>query len=204
MAAILPASLDVTRIQIAAPRKTKNGQRLCVVGLDGAAGIYLQTPKLTMPWAPDQYGNLSFSLEGWANKGSPVELLHARLSEIDELVVSTAVQNAFKWFGEPLTRDEIQNLYEPIVRYASGGSSYAPTFRIKSDDQTAWFHNGERLPSCPGQGEARTIIQPSFVYFRVGEKGITKFGVSIKLRVFDFTGSVTREIPDYGNLEFVE
>lgn len=207
MAVRTPAQ-GLTGIEIGVPKKTKDGQRLCIIGASpGGDPVYLQTPALPMPWALDsKYGYLSLSMDGWNNPDAGDSQLYKWLSDLDEMVLATATTQAFKWFGEPFQRDELENLYDPLVRRTS---NYAPTLQAKTDAATAWFdEHGSRVSGCPGQGEARVIVQPCFVYFRSvknGNQQQLRFGVSCKVRRFDLvTRGLVRAAVDFGDLQFVE
>lgn len=188
-------------LTVNAPRLSGNGHRICTFGTVSGRGqpIALQCPEVTVPWGLDKWGAIAFSLDGHDVVDSPVQRLYQHLCALDELVLSTAVENSFKWFGAGLTRQEVAKRYDPLIREPSD-PAYPPTFRAKPDDRTVYRDvSGKGVPTFPGKGKARVVIQPSFVYFRE-----ERFGFGIKLNLYWNTSESVRDESEFAEFTFLD
>lgn len=192
-------SFSAKLLTVNPPRISGNGHRICTFGTVSGRGapVSLQCPEITVPWGLDKWGTIAFSMDGYDVPEGPVQRLYQHLCAIDEMVLSTAVKNSFKWFGAGLTREEVAKRYEPLVRESA---DYPPTFRAKPDDRTKYRDvQGTKVSVFPGKGKARVVIQPSFVYFRED-----RFGVTIKLQLFQITSESVRDDSEFDEFTFLD
>jgi hypothetical protein len=186
----MAASYNIANVTIGLPKTSSNGHKLCSIKDSSTGrGVFIQSPQLTTPWGLDKWNAVSLSLDSWESPDSPSQKLYHKLLELDELVLTTAVDNSFKWFGEHLTRAEIAPKFDPLAQQYN--PDFPPTLRVKTDAGTKFFNERrERTPepTNKGKGKARVVIQPSFVYFKD-----ERFGLSIRAEQFWLTSQVARD-----------
>ena len=112
-------------------RKNKNGGKAVYLNAGDNKKLYVQFPFLRSP-----YGLSSFTDEGTGRTSYSLDLsfdpdnaeamdLHAKLKELDDIIVNTVAKNSKEWLG----KDFKEALYKPIVR--PGKEQYPSTIKLK-------------------------------------------------------------------------
>ena len=117
-------------------RKNKNGGKAVYLNAGDNKKLYVQFPFLRSP-----YGLSSFTDEGTGRTSYSLDLsfdpdnaeamdLHAKLKELDDIIVNTVAKNSKEWLGKDFNVAVLKEaLYKPIVR--PGKEQYPATIKLK-------------------------------------------------------------------------
>tara|TARA_R110000782_G_scaffold28618_2_gene71663 strand:- start:1873 stop:2571 length:699 start_codon:yes stop_codon:yes gene_type:complete len=117
-------------------RKNKNGGKAVYLNAGDNKKLYVQFPFLRSP-----YGLSSFTDEGTGRTSYSLDLsfdpdnaeamdLHAKLKELDDIIVNTVAKNSKEWLGKDFNVAVLKEaLYKPIVR--PGKEQYPSTIKLK-------------------------------------------------------------------------
>ena len=198
-----PASVQFSKL-----RKNKNGGKAVYLNAGDNKKLYIQFPFMRSP-----YGLSAFTDEGTGRTSYSLDLsfdpdnteamdLHAKLKELDELIVNEVAKNSKEWLGKEFNVAVLKEaLYKPIVK--PGKEQYAPTIKLKVLTKPA----GSFVPECysmqkeqvsldtieKGQ-KAMAIIDLNQIWFIDNKFGVTirlqqaLFEQSAKLPSFAFQG----------------
>ena len=127
----------------------------------------------------------------------------ANIKRLQEMVLQEAEANAKKWFGKPHTKDVIEALFSPLMRYPKNKETEevdytkAPSLRVKIpywdgkfnveiyDTQGTLIFPKEGASICnvvPKGSEITTLIQAGGVWFAGGKFGITLRPIQIVVK----------------------
>jgi len=198
-----PASVQFSKL-----RKNKNGGKAVYLNAGDNNKLYIQVPFMRSP-----YGLSAFTDEGTGRTSYSLDLsfdpdnteamdLHAKLKELDELIVNEVAKNSKEWLGKEFNVAVLKEaLYKPIVK--PGKEQYAPTIKLKVLTKP----DGSFVPECysmqkeqvsldtieKGQ-KAMAIIDLNQIWFIDNKFGVTirlqqaLFEQSAKLPSFAFQG----------------
>ncbi len=198
-----PASVQFSKL-----RKNKNGGKAVYLNAGDNKKLYIQFPFMRSP-----YGLSAFTDEGTGRTSYSLDLsfdpdnteamdLHAKLKELDELIVNEVAKNSKEWLGKEFNVAVLKEaLYKPIVK--PGKEQYAPTIKLKVLTKP----DGSFVPECysmqkeqvsldtieKGQ-KAMAIIDLNQIWFIDNKFGVTirlqqaLFEQSAKLPSFAFKG----------------
>jgi hypothetical protein len=198
-----PASVQFSKL-----RKNKNGGKAVYLNAGDNKKLYIQFPFMRSP-----YGLSAFTDEGTGRTSYSLDLsfdpdnteamdLHAKLKELDELIVNEVAKNSKEWLGKEFNVAVLKEaLYKPIVK--PGKEQYAPTIKLKVLTKP----DGSFVPECysmqkeqvsldtieKGQ-KAMAIIDLNQIWFIDNKFGVTirlqqaLFEQSAKLPSFAFQG----------------
>ena len=198
-----PASVQFSKL-----RKNKNGGKAVYLNAGDNKKLYIQFPFMRSP-----YGLSAFTDEGTGRTSYSLDLsfdpdnteamdLHAKLKELDELIVNEVAKNSKEWLGKEFNVAVLKEaLYKPIVK--PGKEQYAPTIKLKVLTKP----DGSFVPECysmqkeqvsldtieKGQ-KAMAIIDLNQIWFIDNKFGVTirlqqaLFEQSVKLPSFAFQG----------------
>ena len=117
-------------------RNNKNGGKAVYLNAGDNKKLYVQFPFLRSP-----YGLSSFTDEGTGRTSYSLDLsfdpdnaeamdLHAKLKELDDIIVNTVAKNSKEWLGKDFNVAVLKEaLYKPIVR--PGKEQYPSTIKLK-------------------------------------------------------------------------
>ena len=117
-------------------RKNKNGGKAVYLNAGDNKKLYVQFPFLRSP-----YGLSSFTDEGTGRTSYSLDLsfdpdnaeamdLHAKLKELDDIIVNTVAKNSKEWLGKDFNVAVLKEaLYKPIVR--PGKEQHPSTIKLK-------------------------------------------------------------------------
>lgn len=195
--AVVPAhKVDVSDISFSKDVKTlESGFKMVYGKYKGGSPIVLQLPTMKAP----------FGVSGWTNDKGVIEKYSLDLSfngmdsseklsstyelfkGIDDLVVTTALENSTEWFKKRYTSKEVMEaLYTPIVKVPKD-DKYAPTIKLPLKEVpggggftcAAFDTNRNKLDlksaNCKGS-DVTAIVNLSHIWIAGG-----KFGVSWKV-----------------------
>ena len=195
-------------VQFSKLRKNKNGGKAVYLNAGDNKKLYIQFPFMRSP-----YGLSAFTDEGTGRTSYSLDLsfdpdnteamdLHAKLKELDELIVNEVAKNSKEWLGKEFNVAVLKEaLYKPIVK--PGKEQYAPTIKLKVLTKP----DGSFVPECysmqkeqvsldtieKGQ-KAMAIIDLNQIWFIDNKFGVTirlqqaLFEQSAKLPSFAFQG----------------
>jgi hypothetical protein len=135
-------NFNATKVSYRDPVTNKRGGKSMQLGYNGKQ-IVLQIP-LMMTWGvnervDEQTGRVSYdmSLQFDSNKASHVAFLQ-NVKTLEDKIKDDAVKNATKWFGRKTSREVVDALMYPLLKYpkkkdGSGEYDYSrdPTFKVK-------------------------------------------------------------------------
>lgn len=189
-----PASVQFSKL-----RKNKNGGKAVYLNAGDNKKLYIQFPFMRSP-----YGLSAFTDEGTGRTSYSLDLsfdpdnteamdLHAKLKELDELIVNEVAKNSKEWLGKEFNVAVLKEaLYKPIVK--PGKEQYAPTIKLKVLTKP----DGSFVPECYSMQKERVSLDT----IEKGQKAMAiidlnqiwfidnKFGVTIRLQQALFEQSV--------------
>tara|TARA_B110000503_G_scaffold122023_1_gene186191 strand:+ start:11966 stop:12667 length:702 start_codon:yes stop_codon:yes gene_type:complete len=126
-----PASVQFSKL-----RKNKNGGKAVYLNTGDNKKLYIQLPFLRSPYGLSAYtdeatGRTSYSLDlSFDPDNSEAMDLHAKLKELDDIIVNTVAANSKEWLGKDFNVAVLKEaLYKPIVR--PGKEQYPSTIKLK-------------------------------------------------------------------------
>ena len=198
-----PASVQFSKL-----RKNKNGGKAVYLNAGDNKKLYIQFPFMRSPYGLSAFtdegtGRTSYSLDlSFDPDNTEAMVLHAKLKELDELIVNEVAKNSKEWLGKEFNVAVLKEaLYKPIVK--PGKEQYAPTIKLKVLTKP----DGSFVPECysmqkeqvsldtieKGQ-KAMAIIDLNQIWFIDNKFGVTirlqqaLFEQSAKLPSFAFQG----------------
>ena len=189
-----PASVQFSKL-----RKNKNGGKAVYLNAGDNKKLYVQLPFMRSPYGLSAYtdeatGRTSYSLDlSFDPDNAEAMALHAKLTELDDIIVNTVAKNAKEWLGKEFNVAVLKEaLYKPIVR--PGKEQYPSTLKLKVLTKS----DGSFVPECYNMSKqivtldsiekgqkAMPIIDLNQIWFIDN-----KFGVTIRLQQVLFEQSV--------------
>jgi len=203
-----PASVQFSKL-----RKNKNGGKAVYLNAGDNKKLYVQLPFMRSPYGLSAYtdeatGRTSYSLDlSFDPDNTEAMDLHAKLTELDDIIVNTVAKNAKEWLGKDFNVAVLKEaLYKPIVR--PGKEPYPSTLKLKVLTKS----DGSFVPECYNMSKqlvtldsiekgqkAMPIIDLNQIWFIDNKFGVTirlqqvLFEQSAKLPSFAFQGL---DLPD--------
>tara|TARA_R110000772_G_scaffold92146_1_gene188843 strand:- start:212 stop:913 length:702 start_codon:yes stop_codon:yes gene_type:complete len=203
-----PASVQFSKL-----RKNKNGGKAVYLNAGDNKKLYVQLPFMRSPYGLSAYtdeatGRTSYSLDlSFDPDNAEAMALHAKLTELDDIIVNTVAKNAKEWLGKEFNVAVLKEaLYKPIVR--PGKEQYPSTLKLKVLTKS----DGSFVPECYNMSKqivtldsiekgqkAMPIIDLNQIWFIDNKFGVTirlqqvLFEQSVKLPSFAFQGL---DLPD--------
>ena len=203
-----PASVQFSKL-----RKNKNGGKAVYLNAGDNKKLYVQLPFMRSPYGLSAYtdeatGRTSYSLDlSFDPDNAEAMALHAKLTELDDIIVNTVANNAKEWLGKDFNVAVLKEaLYKPIVR--PGKEQYPSTLKLKVLTKS----DGSFVPECYNMSKqivtldsiekgqkAMPIIDLNQIWFIDNKFGVTirlqqvLFEQSVKLPSFAFQGL---DLPD--------
>ena len=189
-----PASVQFSKL-----RKNKNGGKAVYLNAGDNKKLYVQLPFMRSPYGLSAYtdeatGRTSYSLDlSFDPDNAEAMALHAKLTELDDIIVNTVANNAKEWLGKDFNVAVLkEELYKPIVR--PGKEQYPATIKLKVLTKS----DGSFVPECYNMSKQMVTLDS----IEKGQKAMpiidlnqiwfidNKFGVTIRLQQVLFEQSV--------------
>lgn len=189
-----PASVQFSKL-----RKNKNGGKAVYLNAGDNKKLYVQLPFMRSPYGLSAYtdeatGRTSYSLDlSFDPDNAEAMALHAKLTELDDIIVNTVANNAKEWLGKDFNVAVLKEaLYKPIVR--PGKEQYPATIKLKVLTKS----DGSFVPECYNMSKQMVTLDT----IEKGQKAMpiidlnqiwfidNKFGVTIRLQQVLFEQSV--------------
>ena len=189
-----PASVQFSKL-----RKNKNGGKAVYLNAGDNKKLYVQLPFMRSPYGLSAYtdeatGRTSYSLDlSFDPDNAEAMALHAKLTELDDIIVNTVANNAKEWLGKDFNVAVLKEaLYKPIVR--PGKEQYPATIKLKVLTKS----DGSFVPECYNMSKQMVTLDS----IEKGQKAMpiidlnqiwfidNKFGVTIRLQQVLFEQSV--------------
>ena len=181
-----PASVQFSKL-----RKNKNGGKAVYLNAGDNKKLYVQLPFMRSPYGLSAYtdettGRTSYSLDlSFDPDNAEAMALHAKLTELDDIIVNTVAKNAKEWLGKEFNVAVLKEaLYKPIVR--PGKEQYPSTLKLKVLTKS----DGSFVPECYNMSKQMVTLDS----IEKGQKAMpiidlnqiwfidNKFGVTIRLQ----------------------
>tara|TARA_B100000768_G_C11230311_1_gene354748 strand:- start:118 stop:813 length:696 start_codon:yes stop_codon:yes gene_type:complete len=181
-----PASVQFSKL-----RKNKNGGKAVYLNAGDNKKLYVQLPFMRSPYGLSAYtdeatGRTSYSLDlSFDPDNAEAMALHAKLTELDDIIVNTVANNAKEWLGKDFNVAVLKEaLYKPIVR--PGKEQYPATIKLKVLTKS----DGSFVPECYNMSKQMVTLDT----IEKGQKAMpiidlnqiwfidNKFGVTIRLQ----------------------
>ena len=181
-----PASVQFSKL-----RKNKNGGKAVYLNAGDNKKLYVQLPFMRSPYGLSAYtdeatGRTSYSLDlSFDPDNAEAMALHAKLTELDDIIVNTVAKNAKEWLGKDFNVAVLKEaLYKPIVR--PGKEQYPSTLKLKVLTKS----DGSFVPECYNMSKQMVTLDS----IEKGQKAMpiidlnqiwfidNKFGVTIRLQ----------------------
>ena len=189
-----PASVQFSKL-----RKNKNCGKAVYLNAGDNKKLYVQLPFMRSPYGLSAYtdeatGRTSYSLDlSFDPDNAEAMALHAKLTELDDIIVNTVANNAKEWLGKDFNVAVLKEaLYKPIVR--PGKEQYPATIKLKVLTKS----DGSFVPECYNMSKQMVTLDS----IEKGQKAMpiidlnqiwfidNKFGVTIRLQQVLFEQSV--------------
>lgn len=121
---------------------TKNrsgGNQVILMHDNKRRNVLIQTPIVSVPFGLSEFTpdgaseprySIDISFKGHAEDEKVNKFMQV-MREMDEHMVELGVQNSVKWFGKPLSKNVIEELYRPLVKASKQPEKYAHTMKCK-------------------------------------------------------------------------
>ena len=178
-------------VQFSKLRKNKNGGKAVYLNAGDNKKLYVQLPFMRSPYGLSAYtdeatGRTSYSLDLSCDPDNAEAMaLHAKLTELDDIIVNTVAKNAKEWLGKDFNVAVLKEaLYKPIVR--PGKEQYPATIKLKVLTKS----DGSFVPECYNMSKQMVTLDS----IEKGQKAMpiidlnqiwfidNKFGVTIRLQ----------------------
>ncbi len=195
---ILARDFDSSKVTFSEPKALESGGKQAYINYNGGMFV-MQTPVCRLPYGlsvfdkagPVKY-SMDLSFDGYDSNEKMKQFFDA-MSALDNHMLDQAVINTQKWFKKSLSRDVLENLYTPCIKYAKDKDGnqkpYPPTIKIQlrqkrdTSDFEVQVYDEEKNPVAnPVMQELivkgaqmKCLIQCTGVWFAGG-----KFGLSWK------------------------
>jgi hypothetical protein len=195
---ILARDFESSKVTFSEPKTLESGGKQAYINYSGGMFV-MQTPVCRLPYGLsvfDKQGPVKYSMDlsfdGYDNNEKMKQFFDA-MSALDNHMLDQAVVNTQKWFKKNLSRDVLENLYTPCIKYAKDKDGnqkpYPPTLKVQlrqkrdSSDFEVQVYDDEKKPVVnPVMQELivkgaqlKCLIQCTGVWFAGG-----KFGLSWK------------------------
>jgi len=157
----------------------------------------LQIPKMGTPFgfARTDYGTFSFYNIGlsfetkYSSKedGNLIKDFQIKMEQMDEVVISTALDYSPQWFGKELSRSQIEKMYRPILKQTN--KDYPPSITIRvptdfngdftcdffdADKKEIEYTDGTQLLELIGKGsKLKAIVKCQGIWLKDDSFGVT-------------------------------
>lgn len=194
---ILAKNFDVSNIGLEEVQKNSLGGKVVYINYNGEKKITLQTPMMYAPFGlssftPDD-NSVKYSIDlSFRNMDTDPKIgqMHRAMVELDEKIITVAVENSTKWFGKKMKREVIEELYRPVVKPAKDPSKYAPTIKTKLQNNNKgvpqaeiYDHTGKSvsLDSIVGGSRLQVIMECASIWFVNKQFGVSWKTVMVKM-----------------------
>ena len=132
--AIKVNDIDLEKITFSTPKTLDNGGKMLYLNYNGGVNPLRTTvPESKLPFDPSYFPDndssgkfaVKVSMSNLDDNKSMNEF-HSKMSEIDNFLVSKAVENSQAWFRKKLSRDAVEALYTPMVRCSTDPETGEP------------------------------------------------------------------------------
>ena len=195
---ILARDFESSKVTFSEPKALESGGKQAYINYSGGMFV-MQTPVCRLPYGlsvfdkagPVKY-SMDLSFDGYDNNEKMKQFFDA-MTTLDNHMLDQAVVNTQKWFKKNLTREVLENLYTPCIKYAKDKDGnqkpYPPTIKIQlrqkrdtSDFEVQVYDEEKKSVANPVMQELivkgaqlKCLIQCTGVWFAGG-----KFGLSWK------------------------
>jgi len=185
------SEFSVSGVHFSKLRKNKNGGKAVYLNMGDNKKVYIQFPFMRSPFGlsaftDDTTGRTSYSLDlSFDPDNEGAMALHAKLKELDEIIVNTVAKNSKEWLGKEFNVAVLREaLYKPMIR--QGKEPYPSTIKLKvltkpdgSFVPEAYSAQREKisLDTIEKGQKAMAIIDLNQIWFIDN-----KFGVTIRLQ----------------------
>lgn len=195
---ILARDFESSKVTFSEPKTLESGGKQAYINYNGGMFV-MQTPVCRLPYGLsvfDKQGPVKYSMDlsfdGYDSNEKMKQFFDA-MSALDNHMLDQAVINTQKWFKRSLTREVLENLYTPCIKYAKDKDGnqkpYPPTLKVQlrqkrdTSDFEVQVYDDEKKPVLnPVMQELivkgaqlKCLIQCTGVWFAGG-----KFGLSWK------------------------
>ncbi len=195
---ILARDFDSAKVTFSEPKALESGGKQAYINYNSGMFV-MQTPVCRLPYGLsvfDKQGPVKYSMDlsfdGYDSNEKMKQFFDA-MTALDNYMLDQAVVNTQKWFKKNLTREVLENLYTPCVKYAKDKDGnqkpYPPTLKVQlrqkrdtSDFEVQVYDDAKNSIANPVMQELivkgaqmKCLIQCTGVWFAGG-----KFGLSWK------------------------
>lgn len=199
----LPSEVNVSELKVGNLKTLGNGGKMGFINNKDKSWI-LQCPEMWAPFGLNEYSNddgtakysINLSFKNLEDRPALQEFMKF-LTELDEKVVNTALENSQKWFGKKYTNKEVvEALYTPCVNYPKDKETgeiitkYAPTVKVNLPQRDGEFRaevydqNKDRadLKKMTTKGaKVVGLLQCGGVWVIGGKFGVTWRGIQLQV-----------------------
>jgi len=119
--------------------KNKAGGNIVYLKYKDHKRIVIQTPQMSAPFGLSTYTDDNTGISKYSidlsfkdkDSDSKVKHYHDIITELDEFMVSKAVDNSKEWFGKKMSKEVVEELYRPLIKESKDPSKYASTIKYK-------------------------------------------------------------------------
>lgn len=192
MAAAIPnlTEINFSGLTISDPKALSHGGKLIYISNANKKPFVFKTPMLRAPFGMSTYQNQKYYLNMSLDD---VDDFKEKLLNLQQIVIDEALVKSHSWFKKSCTRDEIQQMFTPSVKYSEprDGKSYAPTVQFsvpfKNDKFDCDAYDEEKnaidisLKNIPRGSMVSAIAQCSGVWIAGSKFGLTMKIVQMKV-----------------------
>lgn len=157
----LYSAFNASDLQFAPLEKNKKGGKivnLSVAGQDARKRIVIQTPVVAVPFGVTPYQeattgeiqsySIDISFRNYDTDPRIADFL-ARMRQLDDVMLDTAVKNSKEWFGKAMSKDVVKEFIRKLVKDPAN-KQYPPVMKIKvpviNGEPTSQFYDENRQP----------------------------------------------------------
>lgn len=158
----LYSAFDAAALQFGPVDKNKKGGKMVPLHMPSTDGskkrIMIQTPVVAVPFGVTPYqeattGEIqSYSIDiSFRNLETDPRIADflARMRQLDDVLLDTAVKNSKEWFGKSMNKDVVREFVRKMVKEHASGQ-YPPVMKVKvpvvNGEPTSQFYDENRQP----------------------------------------------------------
>lgn len=133
-------TFDASELTCGESTKNRAGGNQVSLLYNGQKQIVLQTPAMSVPFGLSEFtpesnvGPVKYSLDlsfKGCDTNPKVEQFLKMVKTLDQKMIALAVENSKAWFGKPMSKEIVEELYRPLMKESKMPEKYAPTMKIK-------------------------------------------------------------------------
>eukprot|EP00976_Prorocentrum_cordatum_P022797 466198-Prorocentrum_minimum.AAC.11 len=144
MAVMLYKDFDPSKLSCCELSKNKAGGNQALLLYDGQKNNTrpMQTPKMYAPFGLSEFipdnataqtqtkYSLDLSFKGF-REDQKISLFYNLMIALDNRMIDLGVEHSRSWFGKPMSREVVQELYRPLVKPSKNPDKFSDTIKFK-------------------------------------------------------------------------